>query len=50
MRSDPALDAEAIRAFCKTQLAAYKVPKQIVFRDDLPKSHVGKILRKDLRG
>jgi long-chain acyl-CoA synthetase len=50
VRSDPALDAEGVRAFCKTQLAAYKVPKQIVFRDDLPKSHVGKILRRDLRG
>ncbi len=49
-RSDETLDAEAVRAFCKTQLAAYKVPKFVVFRDDLPKSHVGKILRKDLRG
>ncbi len=49
VRSDSSLDAEAVRAFCKTQLAAYKVPKHVVFRDDLPKSHVGKILRKDLR-
>ena len=50
VRSDDLLDAEAVRAFCKTQLAAYKIPKSVVFRDDLPKSHVGKILRKDLRG
>jgi long-chain acyl-CoA synthetase len=50
VRSDESLDAEAVRAFCKTQLAAYKAPKHVVFRDDLPKSHVGKILRKDLRG
>jgi long-chain acyl-CoA synthetase len=48
-RGDPALDAEAIRAFCRGELAAYKTPKFIVFRDDLPKSNVGKILRKDLR-
>jgi long-chain acyl-CoA synthetase len=49
VRNDPSLDAETVRAFCKTQLAAYKAPKFVVFRDDLPKSHVGKILRKDLR-
>ncbi|MEJ0094941.1 MAG: AMP-binding protein [Methylocella sp.] len=46
---DKALAVEAVRAFCKTRLAAYKVPKSVVFRDDLPKSNVGKILRKDLR-
>jgi long-chain acyl-CoA synthetase len=49
VRNDASLDAETVRAFCKTQLAAYKAPKFVVFRDDLPKSHVGKILRKDLR-
>jgi len=49
VRNDPALDAETIREFLKTELAAYKVPKYIVFRADLPKSNVGKILRKDLR-
>ncbi|WP_395696715.1 AMP-binding protein [Methylocella sp.] len=46
---DMSLDAEALRAFCKTRLAAYKTPKQIEFREQLPKSPVGKILRKDLR-
>ena len=41
--------AEEIIDFCKTKLAIYKVPKIIEFRDDLPKSAVGKILRKILR-
>jgi long-chain acyl-CoA synthetase len=49
VRGDPALDAEAVRGFCKGQLAGYKVPKFVEFRDDLPKSNVGKIVRKDLR-
>ncbi len=49
VRRDPTLDAESIRAFCRGELAAYKTPKFIVFREDLPKSNVGKILRKDLR-
>lgn len=38
-----------IIAFCKRNLTNYKVPKQVEFRDELPKSNVGKILRKDLR-
>jgi len=46
---DQTLSREAIRAYCKEHLTAYKVPKTIEFRDDLPKSNVGKILRKDLR-
>jgi len=37
-------------AHCRRQLSAYKVPKEIRFLDSLPKSNVGKILRKDLRG
>jgi len=49
VRSDPALTAEAVRRYCKKELASYKVPRHIEFRDDLPKSNVGKILRKDLR-
>lgn len=40
---------EEIVAFCKERLAPYKVPKEIEFRDELPKSAVGKILRKVLR-
>ena len=49
VRDDPALDAAAIRNFCRRELANYKVPKFVEFRDDLPKSNVGKILRKELR-
>lgn len=41
-------EAEVI-AYCKTELTGYKVPKMVEFRDELPKSNVGKILRKDLR-
>ncbi|MEQ8367675.1 MAG: AMP-binding protein [Roseicyclus sp.] len=49
VKADPGLTAEAIRAYCKEHLTAYKVPKRVEFRDELPKSNVGKILRKDLR-
>jgi long-chain acyl-CoA synthetase len=44
----PALSSD-VRAHCKSHLTAYKVPRRVEFRDDLPKSNVGKILRKDLR-
>ena len=43
------LTKEAVLAHCKTLLTDYKIPKSIVFRDELPKSPVGKILRKDLK-
>ena len=43
------LTKEAVLAHCKTLLTDYKIPKSIIFRDDLPKSPVGKILRKDLK-
>lgn len=43
------LTREAIVAHCKASLTDYKIPKSIVFRDELPKSPVGKILRKDLK-
>ena len=46
---DRGLDAEALRAHCKAHLTAYKVPKRVVVVDDLPKSNVGKILRRDVR-
>jgi long-chain acyl-CoA synthetase len=50
VRGDPDLDAEAVRDFCRSKLAGYKVPKFVVFcGEDLPKSNVGKNLRKDLR-
>jgi long-chain acyl-CoA synthetase len=47
--TDPAIDEGAVRAHCRDLLTAYKVPKAVEFRDDLPKSPVGKILRKDLK-
>jgi len=40
---------EEIQAFCRERLAAYKVPRMVVFRDSLPKSGVGKYLRRELR-
>ncbi|WP_445003987.1 AMP-binding protein [Halomonas mongoliensis] len=43
------LDRDAVKAHCRQQLARYKVPKQIAFVDELPKSPIGKVLRKDLR-
>ncbi len=47
--SNQDLTAEALRDYCKKELTAYKVPKYIEFRDELPKSNVGKILRRELR-
>ncbi|GAA0771714.1 long-chain fatty acid--CoA ligase [Roseibium denhamense] len=49
VRTDKSLTETEIRAYCKEHLTAYKVPKLVEFRDELPKSNVGKILRKDLR-
>lgn len=49
VRKDPALSAEAVIAHCRANLAAYKVPKQVEFRDRLPKSPIGKILRRKLQ-
>lgn len=49
VKKDPALTEEQIRSYCKENLTAYKVPKLIEFRTELPKSNVGKILRKPLR-
>ncbi|QVQ27196.1 long-chain-fatty-acid--CoA ligase [Achromobacter deleyi] len=49
IRKDPALDAETLIAHCRTQLTGYKVPRYIEFRDDLPRTNVGKILRRELK-
>ncbi len=49
VRKDPSVTAQDIIAFAHTQLTNYKVPKQIEFRTDLPKTNVGKILRRELR-
>jgi long-chain acyl-CoA synthetase len=49
IRRDPALAEEDIAAYCRENFTAYKRPKAIEFRDELPKSNVGKILRRELR-
>jgi long-chain acyl-CoA synthetase len=49
VRKDPALTADQLMDYCKEQFTAYKKPKYIEFRDDLPKTNVGKILRRELR-
>ena len=43
------LAAEEIITFCRERLAAYRVPRIVEFRDDLPKSMIGKVLRRELR-
>ncbi|RUR33947.1 long-chain fatty acid--CoA ligase [Vreelandella andesensis] len=43
------LDAETLRKWCKKELTGYKVPKYVEFRDELPKTNVGKVLRRQLR-
>ncbi len=49
VKKDPSLTAEKVKAFCKEQLTGYKLPKFVEFRTELPKSNVGKILRRELR-
>ncbi len=49
VRKNPALTSEEIIAHCRTQLTGYKVPKHIYFHNSLPKTNVGKILRRALR-
>ena len=49
VRKDPNLTVEELKQFCKENLTGYKRPKVIEFRDSLPKSNVGKILRRELR-
>jgi len=46
VKKDPTLTEEEVRTFCKQYLTSYKVPKHVVFREELPKSNVGKILRR----
>ncbi len=50
VKKDEALTEADVKAHCVANLTNYKRPKFIEFRADLPKSNVGKILRKDLRG
>lgn len=49
VKKDPALTVEQVADYCRKNLTGYKNPKTIVFRDSLPKTNVGKILRRELR-
>lgn len=49
VRSDPTLREEDVLRYCHDNLTGYKRPKLVEFRDELPKSNVGKILRRALR-
>jgi long-chain acyl-CoA synthetase len=49
VRRDDTLTAEQVIAHCRQSLTDYKIPKSVVFRDELPKTPIGKILRKDLK-
>jgi long-chain acyl-CoA synthetase len=49
VRKDPSLTEDAIVEFARGELTGYKVPKHVYFRDELPKTNVGKILRRELR-
>jgi long-chain acyl-CoA synthetase len=50
IRKDPALHEDDVAAYCRDNFTAYKRPRYIEFRDELPKSNVGKVLRRELRG
>jgi long-chain acyl-CoA synthetase len=49
VKKDPALTEAEVRAHCKLNLTGYKLPRVVEFRDDLPKTPVGKVLRRELR-
>jgi len=49
VKKDPALTEEALIDHCRKSLTGYKVPKRVYFRDELPKTNVGKILRRELK-
>jgi long-chain acyl-CoA synthetase len=49
VRKDASLTPESVIQHCRGSLAGYKVPRQVEFRDDLPKSPIGKIIRRELR-
>ncbi|MBN2689599.1 MAG: AMP-binding protein [Gammaproteobacteria bacterium] len=49
VREDESLTKDKVIAFCKDRLTSYKVPKRVEFREDLPKSQVGKVLRRALK-
>jgi long-chain acyl-CoA synthetase len=50
VRANPGLTEDEVRAYCEQNLTGYKRPKVVEFRQDLPKTPVGKVLRRELRG
>ena len=46
---NPALGEDEVKDFCRGQMTGYKVPRHVEFRAELPKTNVGKILRRELR-
>jgi long-chain acyl-CoA synthetase len=50
VRKDPNLSAESVIEHCKREMTGYKIPRHVEFRDSLPKTPIGKILRRELRG
>lgn len=50
VKKDSSLTKESVIEHCKRELAGYKIPKYVDFRDSLPKTPIGKILRRELRG
>ena len=49
LSADATIDADAVRRYCRDHLTGYKIPRIVEFRDELPKTPVGKILRRELR-
>ena len=49
VKKDASLTQQALIEFCRERLTAYKIPSQVEFRDDLPKSNIGKVLKRELR-
>jgi long-chain acyl-CoA synthetase len=49
VKKDSSLTEEEVLAHCRANLTGYKVPKHVVFKSELPKTNVGKILRRELR-
>ena len=50
VKKDPALSREAVIEHCRRELTGYKIPRYVEFRDSLPKTPIGKVLRRELRG